>query len=258
MKKILTFLTFATVVIFANAQCTPDPQYTAPGIYPDSATGLSPAYVGQPYSEVITVISPLDTTTEYQGIIIDVTITTIALTSLTGLPPNFTYDCLAPNCEFDGGSTSCAVLTSTSNPTTADVGSYPIIMTTATDGLGTVSGVTIPLPTQVDIIDYYYLEILGNATSTINQFDNTTFELKGAYPNPAFDQTRIQFVLGTSDLIVLKIYNLLGKEIETITTHANRGVNTINLNTSSYSAGMYLYTITNGTQVLTNRMTVKK
>ena len=159
LKKILLSLTFTVALVFANAQCTPDPQFTAAGIYPDSATGLSPAYVGQSYSEVITVITPLDTSTLYNGTLIDVTVSTITLASLTGLPSNFTYTCDAPNCSFPGGTTSCAVLTSTSNPTMADVGSYQLIMTTETDGMGTVGPVTIPLPTQTDVIDNYYLDI---------------------------------------------------------------------------------------------------
>ena len=58
MKKILLTLTLALAFIGANAQCTPDPQFTLAGIYPDSATGLSTAIVGQAYDEVITIISP--------------------------------------------------------------------------------------------------------------------------------------------------------------------------------------------------------
>ena len=48
--------------------CTPNTLYTTPGMYPDSATGLLPAYVGQYYDEVITSITPLDTTVMYNGI----------------------------------------------------------------------------------------------------------------------------------------------------------------------------------------------
>ena len=61
MKKILLILTLAFIFIGANAQCTPDSQYTIAGIYPDSATGLPNAMVGQAYNEVITIISPVDT-----------------------------------------------------------------------------------------------------------------------------------------------------------------------------------------------------
>ena len=61
MKKILLTLTLACAFIGANAQCTPDPQYTNAGIYPDSSVGMPAAIVGQAYSEVITIITPIDT-----------------------------------------------------------------------------------------------------------------------------------------------------------------------------------------------------
>ena len=251
MKKFLLTLILAFIFIGANAQCTPDPQFTVVGIYPDTNTGITPAYVGQSYNQVITIINPLDTNVVYNGIPIDVTVQTIELTSVTGLPQNFTYDCLAPNCVFAGGSTSCAVLSSTSNPTSADLGSYQIIMNTTT----TVdAGIGIPI-TQDDVIDYYYLNIV-NATSTINQFDNTTFELKVAYPNPAINQTKIQFISGIPENIMFKIYNLLGEEIESQLISSLRGVNTININTSSYSEGIYLYSINNGERVLAKRMVI--
>ena len=251
MQKILLTLTLAFIFIGANAQCTPDPQFTVVGIYPDTTIGLTPAYVGQSYNQVITIINPLDTNVVYNGIPIDVTVQTIELTSVTGLPQNFTYDCLAPNCVFAGGSTSCAVLFSTSNPTSADLGSYQIIMNTTT----TVdAGIGVPI-TQDDVIDYYYLDIV-NTTSTINQLDNTTFELKVAYPNPASNQSKIQFVSGIPENIMFKIYNLLGEEIESQLIPSLRGVNTININTSSYSEGIYLYSINNGKQLLTKRMVI--
>ena len=56
MKKTLLILTFVFASIFANAQCTPDPQFTAAGVYPDTTTGLAPAYVGQSYHQNITII----------------------------------------------------------------------------------------------------------------------------------------------------------------------------------------------------------
>ena len=65
MKKTLLTLSLAIATIFASAQCTPDSQFSAPGIYPDSVTGLSLAYVGQAYNEIITIITPLDTTVMY-------------------------------------------------------------------------------------------------------------------------------------------------------------------------------------------------
>ncbi len=77
MKKILLTLTLALAFVGANAQCTPDPQFTIAGIYPDSATGLTGAIVGQPYNEVITIVTPLDTSTVLNGQTISVTIESV-------------------------------------------------------------------------------------------------------------------------------------------------------------------------------------
>ena len=252
MKKTLLTLSLAIATIFASAQCTPDAQFSSPGIYPDSTTGLSPAYVGQAYNEVITIITPLDTSVEYNGIPINVTVQTIELTSVTGLPASFSYDCDAGNCTFAGGATSCAVLSSAS-PDVSEIGLHQIIMNTTTTA---DAGIGIPI-TQDDVIDYYYIEVLNGAASTLNQFNDLTFELKGVFPNPASNNAKIQFVLGTSEAVTFKVYNLLGEEIESQFINSQRGVNTINVNTTSYSEGMYLYSINNGKEVLTKRMIIK-
>lgn len=252
MKKTLLTLSLATATIFASAQCTPDSQFSAPGIYPDSVTGLSSAYVGQAYNEIITIITPLDTTVIYNGIPIAVTIQTIELTSVTGLPTSFSYDCEAGNCTFAGGATSCAVLSSPS-PDVSELGSHQIIMNTTTTA---DAGIGIPI-TQDDVIDYYYIEVLNGTTSTLNQFNDLTFELKGVFPNPVVNNAKIQFISGTPESVTFKVYNLLGEEIESQFINSQRGVNTINVNTTSYSEGMYLYSINNGKEVLTKRMIIK-
>jgi hypothetical protein len=252
MKKILLTLVLTIATIFASAQCMPDLQFTDAGIYPDSATGLVNAYVGQNYSQNITIITPLDTSVASLGGL-TVTIDSINLTSVTGLPPNFAYTCDPPSCGFPGGTIKCAELYSTINPTTSDIGLYNITFETKTYVIAPIVGAI----TQDDVIDYYYIEILDNTTSVINQFSSLTFELKGVFPNPAVNNAKIQFISGTSEAVIFKVYNLLGEEVDLQIIHSQRGVNTINLNTTSYSEGMYLYSINNGIENLTKRMIVK-
>ncbi len=253
MKKTLLFLTFAVAVVFASAQCTPDPQYTAPGIYPDTAVGLAPAYVGVQYNENITIITPTDTTVDILGQMVGVTIDSINLTSVLGLPNGFEYACDPPSCGFPGGTIKCAELYSIIPPDASQIGTHNIIFET-TSYASNVPFVGVYQ--QDDVIDYYYIEILG-ATSTINKFDNTTFELKGVFPNPAVNNAKIQFISGTPEAVTFKVYNLLGEEVDSQIIHSQRGVNTINVNTTSYSKGMYLYSINNGSEILTKRMIVK-
>ena len=123
MKQPLFSLIFLFATFFANAQCVPDPQYTEPGIYPDTAIGLSDAYVGQAYSENVTIIVPVDTAVDiapFGSIVAD--FVSIELTNVTGLPPNFTYVCDPPSCIFPGGTTKCAEVYSTTDPTISDIG----------------------------------------------------------------------------------------------------------------------------------------
>lgn len=98
MKKILLF---AAVVIsatqFSNAQsCTPDPQYTSQGFYPDSTTGIAVACVGVAYDQVITMVSPTDTVIQTVTVQID----SVVITGVSGLPASISYACGSANCTI--------------------------------------------------------------------------------------------------------------------------------------------------------------
>ena len=250
MKKILLTLTLAFAFIGAEAQCTPDPQFTIAGIYPDSATGLPNAIVGQPFNEVITIVTPLDTSTELAGITIPITIQTIELINVTGLPLSFSYDCEGGNCTFAGGATSCAVLSSLS-PNASEVGLHQIFMYTTTTADAGWAGIQI----QNDTIDYYYINVT-NATSVVNKFNDFTFELKDVFPNPVNSNSKIQFISGNSADVVFTVFNYLGEIIEERNIAATRGVNDIEIAANNYDNGMYLYSINNGIQIVSKRMIV--
>lgn len=256
MKTILLSVIFLFATIFANAQCTPDSQFTEPGIYPDTATGLSEAYVGQSYSENVTVIVPVDTAVDiapFGSIVAD--FLSIELTNVTGLPPNFSYVCDPPDCIFPGGTTKCAEVYSTTNPTVSDIGFYPITFECIAHLQATILTVINVDCTYVE--SGYSLEITDNMTSVVSQFNSQTFELRNPKPNPVTKNAQIQFVVGKSVDIVFSIYNLLGKEVYSRNIKANRGLNKVDINTSSYPDGVYLYSLNNKNAVLTKRMVVK-
>ena len=261
MKKILLILiSIFTVAASYAQQCTPDPQYTINdiGIYPDSVTNLAIGYVGQAYSDIITAVTPADTTVDGTAItgfplgMIDVDIDSITILDVQGLPVNFTYSCNPPSCGFPGGTIACAELYSTSNPTA--IGLYPIAVTTRTY----VSGVPVlGFWEQDDVVDYYYIDIQAATNiSQINKINSNTFELKNAYPNPVHGTTKIQFVIGKQQDLIFKLYDVIGNEIKTLNIQSTRGVNTITLNTEGVAEGVYMYSINNGDLLLTKRLLV--
>lgn len=184
MKKLLLTLTVVlTTILSVNAQCTADPQFTDPGVYPDSATGMTPACIDVPYSETITVIVPVDTTAIILGFPITLPFDSVVVSSwnfggLTG----FTYQCSSPgnvlsptdNCSFEGGQTGCILVEG--NPTAGDIGSYQQIITTDAYLQGNPNG----NPSTV-IVDYYYIQVVDCGLG-VQGLTKSKFMV---YPNPA-------------------------------------------------------------------------
>ena len=237
MKKLLLTITTILLTNISYSQCSPDLTITSPGIYPDEITNLPEAFVGQPYLAQIDVLTPLDTSVSLSGLNVNVTIDNIELTSVTGLPNNFNYSCNPPSCIFPGGTYACAQLFSTSDPTSADIGYYPITMTTST------LAINIPLIgslTQVDTVDYYYIDI-SNTASTMQPINPFTFEVKDVYPNPASSKANFQFVIGKNEIVDFFIINSLGQTVTYKQLQSNFGVNKFELDLSYLSSGLYTY-----------------
>ena len=256
MKKILLVLIIVGSTI-ANglAQCTPDPSFTLPGIYPDSATGLTDAYTGSPYNETITVIVPIDTlVTDPTFGTVTVDISEIILDSVNGLPNNFVYNCNPSNCEFPGGSTGCVGLYSTSDPTTSDIGVYPLKIYTTTNV--TVPPFGIPA-SQVDTITSYFIEILDGSSVGIKEFDNSALMVSEVAPNPVTGLSKIEVISGVAGTGKLLISNLLGGIVSSQQINLNNGVSTFTINGGEFESGIYLVTISNEYRTVTKRIAIK-
>jgi hypothetical protein len=80
-----------------------------------------------------------------------------------------------------------------------------------------------------------------------------------AYPNPANQQTTIAFSLNEKSDAMLNITDLSGKAVySTSLGERNQGLNQINVDLSSFSNGVYLYTITANGNSATRKLIVKK
>jgi hypothetical protein len=78
------------------------------------------------------------------------------------------------------------------------------------------------------------------------------FSLNQNYPNPFNPSTIISYQLSAEGFVLLKVYDVLGKEITTLVNEIKQsGVHEINFDASEYSTGIYLYrmTVNNFTQI---------
>src|SRR4030095_7245007 len=85
------------------------------------------------------------------------------------------------------------------------------------------------------------------------------FELYQNYPNPFNPDTKIRFDLPKGDLITLRIYDMLGKEIVTLVNEfITEGKYSVDFNAGNLSSGVYFYKLQSSGTSVTRKMIVTK
>lgn len=84
----------------------------------------------------------------------------------------------------------------------------------------------------------------------INKIVNSPeyYKLEQNYPNPFNPVTNITFSINRNDVVSLKVYDILGKEIETLLNNSqlNPGTYNVVFNGAKYSSGIYFYRLETG------------
>ncbi|MDP2364028.1 MAG: S8/S53 family peptidase, partial [Ignavibacteria bacterium] len=87
----------------------------------------------------------------------------------------------------------------------------------------------------------------------------TEYSLEQNYPNPFNPSTTISFGLPEKGNVKIKLFNLLGQEVQTIIDETKEaGTHSINFNAQNLNSGVYLYKIESGSFVQTRKMTLVK
>ena len=77
-----------------------------------------------------------------------------------------------------------------------------------------------------------------------NIFTPNNYTLYQNYPNPFNPITSIVYTIAKSEHVILKIYDLLGREVKTIVdSEQQSGTHTVELDASDLSSGVYLYSL---------------
>jgi glucose/arabinose dehydrogenase len=85
------------------------------------------------------------------------------------------------------------------------------------------------------------------------------FVLQQNYPNPFNPETKIKYTVPRESFITFKIYNTLGKEINTLVSGTKTAGNyEVTWNASNYPSGVYFYRLTSGSESVEKKMAVVK
>jgi hypothetical protein len=263
MKKIylaiISFLFFCFTKLEAQV-CTPNVSCLNSsqtyGFCPDTITNLPPAYVNTPYSTSISFKVPANGQ-DWGYPLVTVSKVEIYKNGATGtysdgfinLPSWVTYQCSGTGgkCEWNGGTTGCVLLSGT--PTTTGLYKIKVVVKAYALG-GTLS--------LLDTAYGYKIEVLPQSSAGLTTLSTNKFEVAQNYPNPVNSETTIGYYSIKSSPVTFKLYDVLGKVIFTFNTKPIIGYNEIKLDVRDLhlKPGIYIYSLTNGTETITRRMLV--
>ena len=98
-----------------------------------------------------------------------------------------------------------------------------------------------------------------DAVQDFNQIKHHENILISNYPNPFNSTTKIKYSISQSSFVVLKIYDILGNEIETLVNEEQHyGVYEVEYNASNISSGVYFYQLQAGSFISTKKLVLLK
>jgi hypothetical protein len=87
----------------------------------------------------------------------------------------------------------------------------------------------------------------------------SSYALSQNYPNPFNPTTNIKFNLPKNENVSLKIYDILGNEVQNLVEGVQQaGVYNITVDASNLASGIYFYTLRAGSFVETKKMSLIK
>lgn len=89
--------------------------------------------------------------------------------------------------------------------------------------------------------------------------DTREFKLYDNYPNPFNPSTTIQFRIPRESFVLLKVFDVLGKEVSTLVNERrSQGLYTVKFDGSNFASGIYFYRLQAGTMVESKKLIVLK
>lgn len=267
MRKNLLGIAFACLAATGLVQaqtCTPNSfivSLNVPGVYPNPALQptLTPGSVGNAYSETITILTIADTTIDLSPFTggfpvppVNVAVAYQVINGVNGLPAGLSYNCFPSGCSIPGDSSGCVGIVGT--PTQG--GTYTVSLDTE---------IGINVPSSIPLIGGTVLEIPIpgiswqqeiSGTSAVGDLHQGGLSFQGVGPNPFSASTTLRFFSAKPTQVSLEVRDITGRLVTSQVVRAYAGDNSHVLDGSTWGAGMYLLSLSNGSSKVTEKLVV--
>lgn len=267
MKKTLLFLVFIGFAFSLLAQevaCEPDPIFrdSAQVVFPlplDPETGVGgiemfPVCIGEPYELVFSF--RIGDSAVFNGVPINLLRAEIDTTgAVEGLPEGLNYACNPPDCIFQDTTLGCIVINgiaTENNP--IGINNLVITATVVIDLFGPITE-TIPGNFFAGEYNLIVQEAGQCGTVSVNDFLAENIALSNI-PNPVIDQTTIEVTSNLNGEFQFGVFDLTGKQVHNEQIQLINGYNSFIYDAADLSAGMYIYTISDGRGAISQKLVV--
>ncbi len=252
MVRTLLLAACAAAAFNATAQCVPNQLYadSVYGVWPDTTVNFANGMVGVFYSDTLNILVPSNASAIDPSYPSFVTIDSVRMDQLSGLPPGITVNCnsqtTAP-CTYLASQVGCGLLEGT--PTQAGTFDITIEVTVFINLFGTQA---VPRT-----FTGYSITVLPN-TVGIGDIQAVGADKARNVPNPFAGRTDIEFNLTRPSPATITVYNLVGEQIWKDTVQGRSGNNRVPFTANNLDNGMYLFHVEAGGTHSTGRMVVNR
>lgn len=252
MMKTLLLATLVATGLQVSAQCVPNQLYadSVYGVWPDTTENFINGMVNTFYSDTLNLLVPSDPSLINPSIPPNITVDSVQMVSVSGLPPGITVMCNSQTsgaCTYLPNQVGCGLLQGT--PTAA--GTYPITINV------TAYAYFLGVQSFPQAFTGYSITILP-AGSGIGDIAVLSLDGVKNVPNPFTDHTNIEFNLAKAGVAHVKVFNLVGEQLWKATVQGKPGTNRVPFTLNTLENGIYLYSVEAGGLNFTGRMMVNR
>lgn len=275
MSKILHILLGCLFMTALNAQtpaCTPDIKYkdSTAGPYPRPFDAVNnpkggidkPACLGKPYSFTFTIKITDSITVKLFGNTVTLPLDSVVIAKtggITGMPVGINYACNPPSCAFPKNTLNCVIISGTTATSNA-IKDYSLQITGKAYNFLAPGGQEIKFPGP-DFPGEYLVKVLAASDpKCISAVQNLNAEISAmtSSPNPFGLNTQITIESNISGLFQFDVMDLMGKNVFHTPLSIQAGTNSLEFNADNLPNGIYIYSLSKGNKVMSNKFIVNK